>query len=170
MRKPEKLDWSRNAHLENIMFGFCQTCEGFWQSGRADGSAEWWLSHLPVLSSFSAAAAALWISWGWWLWCWCQLPGAVSVFSSKYWLTKPCTIFFMDFMDWQTQRLEPESASSLLDHVWVHGSQAREDERGQACFSTLPKYPCFSGMKFCGLSHKPMNKLKLFRIYWTPLR
>lgn len=43
MRNPEKLDWSRNAHLKNFMFGFCQICEGFWQSGRADVPAERWL-------------------------------------------------------------------------------------------------------------------------------
>lgn len=43
IRNPEKLDWSRNAHLKNFMFGFCQTCEGFWQSRRADVPAERWL-------------------------------------------------------------------------------------------------------------------------------
>lgn len=42
MRTPEKLDWISNAHLENIMSVFCQTCESFWQTGRADVSAEWW--------------------------------------------------------------------------------------------------------------------------------
>lgn len=59
------------------------------------------------------------------------------MFSSKYWLPNPCTISFMDFTDWQMQRLELDSASSLLDRLWVRGSQAREDEIGQACFSTF---------------------------------
>lgn len=33
MRRPEKLDWSRNAHLQNIMFGFCHPGRAFGRLG-----------------------------------------------------------------------------------------------------------------------------------------
>lgn len=42
MRRLEKLDWSRNAHLHNVMLGLPNP-HRFWQTGKADVSAEWWL-------------------------------------------------------------------------------------------------------------------------------
>lgn len=42
MRRLEKLDRSRNAHLHNVMLGLPNP-HRFWQTGKADVSAEWWL-------------------------------------------------------------------------------------------------------------------------------
>lgn len=189
MRRLEKLNWSRNAHLHNVMLGLPNP-HRFWQTGKADVSAEWWLrnsgDNRRATFLFSASFQQL-------LLLHCGLAGACGCgagASSQE--QSQCSAVNISY-----QSPAPSLPWILLTgrcrgwnqiqhvHYWIifgfTAAQAREDERGQACFTfawtgavpstcALSKYPCFSGMKFCGLSQKPINKLKLFRIYWTTLR
>lgn len=131
MRRLEKLDWSRNAHLHNVMLGLPNP-HRFWQTGKADVSAEWWLrnsgDNRRATFLFSASFQQL-------LLLHCGLAGACGCGAgassqeqsqcSAVNISYHCTISSMDFTDWQMQRLEPDSACSLLDHLWVHSSPSK---------------------------------------------